>query len=97
MSLTRYSDRELLDELARRQRRIDLKIEFCESCSRFTPWTSSRAMPESYNPCTLAHKMHFRAPDEYNWTGDDWGFFRLHCADRSVNEAENKDGGAVYG
>lgn len=90
MSLTRYSDRELLDELARRQRRLDMKIEYCEHCASFVPWTSSKPMPESYNPCINEHKMHFRAPDEYNWTDEDWGHFRLHCADRTPRDDTDK-------
>ncbi len=49
-------------------------------------------MPDNYNPCIKEHKMQFRAPDEYNWTSDDWGFFRLHCADRSPSTAtDNKE------
>lgn len=78
---------------ATRTRRIDMKIEYCDHCDSFLPWTSNKPIPDSYNPCIKGHKMQFRSPDEHNWTGEDWGFFRPRCADRSPTQP-TEDGGA---
>lgn len=78
-----FTDDDLLAELVRRRngRTVAKPEHWCHDCDHFKAWNEAPRkgeMPESFNPCTNGHAMKFRAPEDY---GDDYGFYRLVCAD----------------
>lgn len=82
-SLDAFTDCQLLEELARRANKgspHDNPQVFCEDCNNFIFWTKQIEPPESYNPCKLKHHMHFKVPEDYEFSG--YGYYRLICSDR---------------
>ena len=85
--LREFSDSELLEELARRDNRRDLKgdrrsrIKWCDECVHFLAWAAKYGPIDTYNPCELSHGMSFAMPKHS--TASDWGFFKKVCVDRS--------------
>lgn len=77
MGLERYSDRELLEELLRRNKEKHAVRSWCEACPNFKTDPSAK---ESYNPCQKGHKMDFQIPVDYS--DEDWGYYRDRCKDR---------------
>jgi hypothetical protein len=86
--LQKYSDDELIEELARR--RNDRKVTYrdvchwCDDCGNFVPWKSSQEVPVNYNPCGKKHEVKFMYPEVDGDPHADHGFYRLVCADRMV-------------
>lgn len=91
--LRAYTTDELLEELARRNRRGDERREikrWCEDCKHFTFWRKPGDPPDDYNACGKGHTMSFRVPESYH--GDDGGFYRRVCADRIEQGSSESSG-----
>jgi hypothetical protein len=85
--LKHFTDDQLIEELVRRRnkRRDAGQVEqWCHDCTNFVAWNEAdrkgRPMPDDFNPCTKGHKMAFVTPEDI---GDDYGYYRRVCADRS--------------
>lgn len=88
MGLSDYTDEDLIEELAgrERKRRERAPIKNCDECGNFKPWAVPRDPPDDYNPCQMGHRMSFKEPDSP--TTLDWGFYRRVCGDRRPSRAE---------
>lgn len=80
-ALSNYSDDELIEELAKRRnaRETERPVRWCENCEHYKTWAKDSDPPDSYNPCSKKHKMHFRVPEQID---DEYGYYRRVCADR---------------
>lgn len=91
MSLSDYTDEDLLEELAGRERRRRERapIKPCDECRNFKAWDTAAGTPlDDYNPCQKEHRMSFKEPDSP--TTYDWGFYRRVCADRAMRIPEDQ-------
>lgn len=85
MSLDRYTDQELMDELL--NRRLDREEGeegrvYCDDCKHFKCWTKRGEVPEDYNPCSKGHTMRFHMPEGWE-DPHGGGYFRRVCSDRA--------------
>lgn len=87
--LSKYSEDELIEELARRKN--DRKLVhikdvryWCDDCANFVPYVKSNDVRLSYNPCKKKHRMEFSYPEKDGDPTEGYGFYRLVCADREV-------------
>jgi len=90
MTLSQFSENELLEELARRknEREKEPQITYCDDCRNFIPWRDRfDLMPDDYNPCRQGHKMKFKMP-AYGEDPHEFGFYRNVCADRDLREKD---------
>lgn len=93
LALSDYTDDELEAEL--RNRRIERKAkkptEWCDECLHFM--VGSEETATTFNPCRKGKIMLFYMPEDYQDSGDGWGFYRRKCADRhAVSETPNVAG-----
>ena len=89
MTLERFTDQELMDELLNRRVEQELGfdgIQYCDDCVRFKLWRGRGDPPDSFNPCGAGHQVKFRAPEEWEGPHGEYGFYRRICSDR--REAE---------
>lgn len=94
--LAGFSKSQLLEELARREKRSNERKpidHFCEDCRYFK--FCDRDMPDDHNCCTKGHKMSFRMPEGYDFT--DYGFYRRVCPDRAPREEVPDDNVNKFG
>lgn len=85
-ALLRFTDDELLEELARRRNAQELAApkRWCSDCAHFKTWDvlgNAGDPPDDFNPCTKGHVLMFRMPDSP--ADVDFGFYRRVCGDRS--------------
>ncbi len=86
-----YSDAQLIEELARRQRRRDREgdVPWCDECANFRPWRGDGDAPDTFNPCSKGHRLKFR--DAGTYASLDFGFYRLVCEDRKTPATTGDD------
>lgn len=91
MSLDRYTDQQLVDELMNRRLERELgqdseEIRYCDECVHFRFWTRRSEVPEDYNPCSAGHMTVFRYPMEGEAPDAEYGHYRRSCRDREQRQ-----------
>ncbi|MNQ82484.1 hypothetical protein D3C85_975350 [compost metagenome] len=88
MSLDSYTADQLLAELKRRADEAELakKVErWCTGCDK---WRYSDRDDDPVSNCTKGNRMTFRMPQGHPDSDDEWGFYRIDCADWAERPAD---------
>lgn len=85
MSLKKYSNDELLEELVRRRNARTRKTpeRWCHDCKHFRAWIKPGDPPSAWSVCSKGRKTSFWTPQDMNEAvGEEFGYYRRVCADR---------------